>query len=298
MSIAEAFKGAAFEIRDTPGGLGARLGTTARLAATIGRELGGLPALLPWATRARLDRARAPAPGRGGGDASVALARMRVAGRRQVADAWVPPGWASASVGGGGRGGRGVVSPHPPVALLVHGGVWSSGDKWTLGPAASALAAALVAAVAVPNYTLWPDGGSDSCKGGPQPGGLDAGAADIAAALGWALAGGWGPPSRGRPRGRAGPLGRAAPPHPTPLHPTPPRHARRPLGSHLAALAALAWSGGADPHASAAAPAAVVSLAGVFDLPAHYEYERGGRARPVRHGPGGGRGGGVGGGRG
>ena len=276
MSIAEAFKGAAFEIRDTPGGLGARLGTTARLAATIGRELGGLPALLPWATRARLDRARAPAPGRGGGDASVALARdVRYGpGARQVADVWVPPGWASASVGGGGHGGR-CVSPHPPVALLVHGGVWSSGDKWTLGPAASALAAASGAAVAVPNYTLWPDGGSDSGKGGPQPGGLDAGAADIAAALGWALAGGVGAAVAGAAAGAGGTAGAALPPIPPSTPPPRVTLVGHSAGAHLAALAALAWSGGANPPASAAAPAAVVSLAGVFDLPAHYEYERG-----------------------
>ena len=142
MSILEALKGAALEIRDTPGGLAPRLATTVRLAGTIARELSGLPGLAPFAVRASLARARAPTPGRGGGGGTrVALARdVRYGpGPRQTADVWVPPGWG------------GEADPAPPaVALLVHGGVWSSGDKWTLGPAAAALAAASGAAVAVP----------------------------------------------------------------------------------------------------------------------------------------------------
>ena len=266
MSILEALKGSALEIRDTPGGLAPRLATTARLAGTIARELSGLPLLAPWAARTALARARAPPPGRISGPA-VALARdVRYGpGPRQLADVWVPPGWSDAASGAPGPGAT-TCGPSGPVALLVHGGVWSSGDKWTLGPAAAALAAASGAAVAVPNYSLWP--AAEGSGGGE---GLDAGAVDVTAALGWALAG-----------GVAGAVGGAAASTPRPSSPrvTLVGHS---AGAHLAALAALAWSAadGSDdkknrsPHPPSSSPAAVVSLAGVFDLAAHYEYERG-----------------------
>ena len=267
MSILEAFKGAAAEVRDTPGGtLGARLSAAARLAATIGRELGGMPALLPWAARARLDRARTPAPGKGRGGGVTLVRDVRYGpGRRQVADVWVP----AEKKEGGGSGGLHPPPPASPpllpVALLIHGGVWSSGDKWTLGPAAAALAQASGAAVAVPNYALWPSGEGRHGSGGGG-GGLDAGAADVAAALGWALAGGVGVALGGA----------AAAPAATPTRVTLVGHS---AGAHLATLAALAWSGGSGGEggrgAPSASPAAVVSLAGVFDLPSHYEYERG-----------------------
>ena len=253
MSIAEAFKGAAFEIRDTPGGLGARLGTTARLAATIGRELGGLPALLPWATRARLDRARAPAPGRGGGDASVAPDQGHAvrAGR--------PPGGGRVGATRLGecerrrrraRRARRRLPPPPRRTPRPRRRLGIQRRLDARAPAASALAAASGAAVAVPNYTLWPDGGSDSGKGGaPNPAAWTRARPTSRPRSGGPGPAGWGPPSRRRPRGRAGPLGGSAA-HPTPSTPPPPRHARRPLGGRppgRPGRAGLVGGGGALP---------------------------------------------------
>jgi acetyl esterase/lipase len=279
MSVPEALRGAAADLARLPTP-GERLRRGAALARILGAELLGSLAMIPYAARAAaLHRRLPPPPGaaaappaRGGGGGVTLLRALRYGpAPRQLLDLYLPPGAVldraaleRAVEGGGARtdlsdAADGGAAPAPaangrPVALFVHGGVWSTGAAWHYAPMASRLAEEGVV-TAVATYSLYPDA---------QVGAM---AAEVSAALTWAL-------------DAAPALGGGAAPRVA--------LAGHSAGAHLCALALLARAGGAGDstvdaaaseastrNADARMPALFLGMAGCYDVGEHFEYERG-----------------------
>ena len=96
--------------------------------------------LIPYALRALTERSRAKREGR-------LVEGVRYGPRpRQVADLWLPPPAPPQDSDGKKR---------PAVAVLFHGGTWTAGDKWHVGPAASHLSKKCRCVVVAPNYSVY-----------------------------------------------------------------------------------------------------------------------------------------------
>jgi acetyl esterase/lipase len=274
MSVPEALRGAAADLARLPTP-GERLRRGAALARVLGAELLGSLAMIPYAARAAaLHRRLPPPPGaaaappaRGGGGVTLLRALRYGPAPRQLLDLYLPPGAAldcaelERAVDGGARAdlsasaaGGAAPAPAPapgtgrPVALFVHGGVWSSGAAWHYAPMAARLAEEGVVA-AVATYSLYP---------GAQVGAM---AAEVSAALTWALDAA--PALGGGATPRVALVGHSA-------------------GAHLCALALLARAGvgagggggAAAPTTDARMPALFLGMAGCYDVGEHFEHER------------------------
>ena len=153
MSVVEALKGFRAELAETPAGL-PRVRRAAKLSLLCAKELLGTAALAPFALRAQLTHRGLLGRRRHHALHGVAYGPAQ----RQLMDVYFPVdgGGAAGAEGkaGPGKAGPGKAGPSP-VAVFVHGGVWSSGEAWHYAPLGAQLAEEGVVCF-VPTYSLYP----------------------------------------------------------------------------------------------------------------------------------------------